>query len=79
MFATTVLFSHVILYYYPAALNMNEIAIITQACEFLGNWEREEGNNVFMKNQFKNGKKPLLIFLRQNLPSDDQIEPVAKD
>lgn len=61
LFAVTALFSQVILYYYPVAMDMNQIAIITGACELLDVWSKEL---KFMR--CKN--KPKLVFLRRNMP-----------
>ena len=69
LFATTALFSQVILYYYPVAMDMNQIAIITGACELLEVWSQEV---EYMKCK----AKPKLIFIRRNMPVQSNANPI---
>ena len=70
LFATTYLFSSVILFYYPVALDLNQIAIITETCELLSTWKQKDES--FMKSKFK----PRLVFLRRNMPVDANQHPI---
>lgn len=67
MFATTALFSQVILYYYTDAFGVNQLAILSGACKLLNAWANEKENN-----SMKSKSKPRLIFIRRNV-AENQI------
>ena len=80
MFATTLLFSKVVLYYYVDSIPAHDIATIIQAAKLINAWKLGPSSYPLTRAMPK-GYKPQLIFLRRNTPLNNKTiyEPIPKD